>query len=397
MTNSSFQFVSQTGSNPDKQLAYGHFDNGEPVVAMPMYLRLAGQLTTTAEDVGKFMRFIMSDGEIDNTQFISSEYLRAIGKQTRTDAYKNGVPVGDALGAYSRDRYGVTGIAKNGNKLGFSAMIYLFPEDKKAFFIAHNMDSETANHELFNEVLINHLGLNTTRPFISKEQTTEKEIANWNGFYIPVITKVEPFGLLDYIFSHTKVTTSKTSAILNPFQGKTRELIYQGKNMFSMKDRTNISHSFYTSSEGELFITDGVKTIKKVHGLKISGIAGSFILGILGLIYLLFSGCMNFIKHKLELENQPILGVFISIMILITSIIFIFNQPFMQMGDMTIGNVFLAAATLLIPLFSILSLILVIKTQKRYLYTLSFWAIVFVVQFCLLLVANKLMPIIMWQ
>ena len=202
---------------------------------------------------------------------------------------------------------------------------------------------------------------------------------------------------MDYIFSHTKVETFKTSAIPKPFQGKTRELMYQGRNLFSMKDTTNISHSFYQSPEGELLITDGVKTIRKVHGFKILATAGSLILGMLGLVYLSFIGCINFVKYKLDLKNQPFFGVFISIVILIAAFIFVFNQPFMRMGDMTIGNIHLALATLFMPLFSILSLILVIKKQKRYLYTLSFWSIVFVVQFCLLLVVNKLMPIIMWQ
>ena len=64
MTNSSFKFISQIGNDSDKQLAYGHFDDGKPVSALPMYLRPAGQLTTTAEDIGIFLRFMMSDGTI---------------------------------------------------------------------------------------------------------------------------------------------------------------------------------------------------------------------------------------------------------------------------------------------------------------------------------------------
>ena len=102
------QFIAQKGNNADSQLAHGHFDNGEPVVAMPMYLRPAGQFTTTAEDVGKFLQFTMSDGIVNSKQFIATDNLRAIGKQESTDAFKNGVTAGDTLGAYSRDRYGVT-------------------------------------------------------------------------------------------------------------------------------------------------------------------------------------------------------------------------------------------------------------------------------------------------
>lgn len=396
MTNSSFKFISQIGKYADNQLAYGHFDGGIPVSAVPIYLRPAGQFTTTAEDIGIFLRFMMSDGIVNGKLFIRSEYLTSVGKQKLTDAYKNGVPYGDALGAYSRDRYGVVGIAKNGNTLGFTAMIYLFTNHKKAFFIAHNMDSETADYDLFNEVLVKHLCLPTQR-FNIKQQPTENEITNWNGYYIPVITKVKPFGLIDHIFSHTKVETTKNGALLMPFQGINKDLIYQEKHLFSMKDRTTISHAFYRTAEGDFLITDGVKTMKKVSGLKILGIAGSLLLGLFGLCYLFIVGLINLIKHKIDFKNNPLFWVFISILTLIISFAFIALQPFMRMGDMTFGNILLAVGSTMIPIFSFVSLGLTIKSRKRYLKTFSFWSIIFVIQFSVLLLVNKLMPIIMWE
>lgn len=396
MTNSSFHFVTQTGKYADKNLAFGHFDDGEPVSALPMYLRPAGQFTTTAEDMGKFLYFMMSDGIINGKVFIKSEFLSAVGKQKQTDAYKNGIPFGDALGAYSRDRYGVVGIAKNGNTLGFSAMIYLFPNEKKAFFIAHNMDSETANYDLFNETLVKHLGL-ATQQFITKKQIVESEINDWKGYYVPIITKVEPFGLLDNIFAYTQVEISTNGALLMPFQGKIKTLIYQGNYLFSMKDRTNISHSFYKSDDENLLITDGVKTMKKISGLKILGIASSLLIGLLGLLYLFITSCKYFIKYKRSFINQPIFWVFIAILTLLFSFVFIANQSFMNIGDATIGNIVLAFGSIILPALVITTLILTVKTQKQYSQTLNFWATIFVLQFCILLIVNKLLPIIMWK
>jgi len=396
MTNSSFHFISQNGSNADKQLAYGHFDNGDAVAAMPMYLRPAGQLTTTAGDMGKFLRFMMSDGTINGATFIRKEYLISVGDQKQTDARHNGVPFGDALGAYTRDRYGVVGIAKNGNTLGFSAMIYLFPNEKKAFFVAQNTDSETANYDLFNEALVKYLDL-PKKPFIAKEQNIENNISNWNGYYVPVITKVEPFRLFDYIFSYTKVEISKTRALLKPFQGKNRALVYQGNHLFSMNDRINISHSFYKSGDGALLITDGVKTMKKVSGVIILAIAISIFLGLLGLIYLFVVGLINLIKYRLKFFHQPISWVFIAISILIISLALMANQSFMSIGDITIGNIILAIGSVTIPFFSIVSLVLAVKTQAGYLRTVNFWAIFCVLQFCMLLIANKIIPIYMWR
>ena len=396
MLNSSFTFISQAGTYADDQLAYGHFDDGRPVTAIPMYLRPAGQFTTTAEDMGKFLRFILSDGRVHGEFFIRHEFLASIGQQRGTDAYKKGVPFGESLGAYSRDRYGVVGVAKNGNTLGFAAMIYLFTEEKKAFFIAHNMDSETADYDVFNEALTKHMGLRT-RTFITKQQPIEKEITNWAGYYVPVITKVQPFGLLDNVFSHTKVTTTKNGALLIPFQGRTKELIYQGKHLFSMPDRTNISHAFYTSGNGDLLITDGVKTVKKVSGIKIIAIATSLLLGLIGMLCLFIAGCAKFIKHKLDFVHHPGFWLFTAILTLLLSIACIATQPFMRLGDRTPGNVLLFISTILIPVFASVSLILTIKAPGKFVNSLTFWISVFVLQFCAVLIANKLMPIVMWQ
>ncbi|MCU0385208.1 MAG: serine hydrolase [Flavihumibacter sp.] len=393
MTNSSFSFSSQMDN---KQLAFGHFDDGLPVCAIPMYLRAAGQFVTTAADMGRFLQFMMSDGKINNSQFISKEYLRSVGKQTATDAFINGVPYGDALGAYSRDRYGVVGIAKNGNTLGFVSMIYMFPEYQKGFFITFNMDSETSDYDLFNELLVKHLAL-PVKPCILKTHNVENKLKNWDGYYIPVITKVEPYGLIDMVFSHSKLTILKTGARLSPFQGKQKSLLYQGDNLFSMNDRTGISHAFYRDVEGAYLITDGVKTIKKVSGAKIFTTAGSLILGLSGILYLFIVGIVHLFKNKGAFIQSPLFWIFLSIIVIVIAAFFIANQGFIRMGDFTIGNILLAIGSMILPLFAFVSVILQIKLQDKYYLKVSFWASIVVLQWCLLLLANNLLPIILWK
>lgn len=396
MTNSTFHFTSQEGDHSDDRLAYGHFDGGEPVSAMPMHIRPAGQFTTTAGDMGMFLRFLMSDGMIDGQPFIRTDLLRSLGKPTTTDAAKHGVPVGDALGAYSRDRYGVVGLAKNGNILGFSAMIYLFLGERKAFFIAHNTDSESAAYDVFNQTLVEHLAL-PTRPFLMAGKPTEPDIARWDGYYVPVITKVEPFGLLDVVFSHTRVRTSGIGATLAPFQGNPRELTYQGDRLFSMSDRTRISHAFYEDEDGTLLITEGVRTMKKVSGLTILALACSLALGLSGLIHLFVAGCVQLVRTRRDLRTQPIVWVFSAILTLLLSIAFIANQSFMNLGDVTFGNGLLALGSALLPVFSVVTLVMIVKTTPRAVFTAAFWSTACVIQWCAVMVAGGLFPLILWR
>ena len=396
MLNSTFKFVTQSGNQADSNLAAGHLDDGQPVFAMPTYLRPAGQFTTTAADMGIFLRFMMSGGELNGSQFINTEYLRSVGQQRQTDAFKQGVPFGDAMGAYARDRYGVVGLAKNGNIVGFSSMIYMFPDQQKAFFIAHNMDSETADYDVFNRALAQQLELPTT-PFRTEPVPTDNQLQHWGGYYIPIITKVEPFGLLDMLFSHSKVTIEKNGALLEPMQGKTKRLQYEGNYLFSMADRINISHSFYQNGEGEFCITEGTRTIRKTNGLVLLTIAASMLLGMLAIAYAFVTGIVGFIRFRTTYWRHPGFWTFLPILTTIVAIILIANQPFLRLGDKTIGSITLAVGTSLMPLLSLLSLILMIRQKPGFLYRVSFWATLFILQFSLLLMANNLIPLILWR
>ena len=65
MHDSTFAYTTQEGESADPMLAWGHVDDGSRYAASPMYLRPAGQFTTTAADLARFARFLLSDGEID--------------------------------------------------------------------------------------------------------------------------------------------------------------------------------------------------------------------------------------------------------------------------------------------------------------------------------------------
>src|SRR5690606_13076553 len=119
MHQSTFRFVSQEGPHADARLAMGHFEDAVTQTAVPLYLRPAGQFTTTASDMGIFARFLMGNGEIEGQPFIASHLLRAMGRPTTTEAAAAGLTdAGYGLGLNSRDRHGVVGNCHTGTTVG---------------------------------------------------------------------------------------------------------------------------------------------------------------------------------------------------------------------------------------------------------------------------------------
>ena len=120
MNSSTFQFTTQKGENVDQHLAMGHFDNGTTQENIPMFLRPAGQFTTTAKDMALLAKFLMSDGVINEKSFIDKELLNQMGNPISTESYKNGLTSGYQFGLSYRDRYGVVGKFHRGRQRGRS-------------------------------------------------------------------------------------------------------------------------------------------------------------------------------------------------------------------------------------------------------------------------------------
>ena len=154
MHESTFAFTTQTGAQGDSGIAMGHFEHSEPHPSVPTRLRPAGQLTTTAADMARLARFLMSDGRIDGLRFIDKGLLDSMGVPVGTEAVHAGLEVGYALGLSTRDRHGALGKCHGGSTVGFHALFCLFPQHKSAFFLSINTDSETAQYDRFHALLI---------------------------------------------------------------------------------------------------------------------------------------------------------------------------------------------------------------------------------------------------
>lgn len=395
MLNSTFGFVSQAGEKADPELAMGHLDNQTTFPALPIFLRPASQFTTTAYDMGLFLKFIMSDGSLDGQPFIKTESLREMGKPHGTEALRNGLQIGYGLGILKRDRHGVVGLAHSGNIVGYHAMIYAFPESQKAFFISHNTDSESANYERFNEILLRHLNLKKNGE--SAKPVKPTEFSDWEGYFVPLVSRFETLAYLDSLTSFTKVTVKDDKVILSAFQKPSKELVYIGNGIFIADGKTTGSHVFYKTEENTPVISDGLSSLKKINGLHLLCRWISFSFGIIGLAFLLVSGAVQLIKYKRGVIKKSVFPAFLSIVFLFVPIPFFLLQSFVSIGDATVASVMLAISTFLLPFGLIASALLYVKNgMPRYFEKADFLAVVFSFQWIIVLVFWGLIPFLLW-
>jgi len=394
MHSSSFQFISQTGPHADAQLAMGHFENGETHAAVASYLRPPGQFTTTAADMARFARFLMSDGEIDSAPFVDHQLLRTMGRPSRTEAATAGLDAGYGLGLSRRDRHGVIGRCHVGTTIGYRANLCLFPEEQKAFFVSMNADVETADYERFDALFIRALGVRPAHP--ATQLDPPAGIADWEGIYAVTPNRMASFAYLDLVLNFVTVRWDGTRLHLNPFQGAVKSLAPTGGMFLRSHDRTTTSHVLLTSSSGAPVISDGFQTFEQVSRWRIVPLWVSLVAGVAGLVYLVLAGVLRTVRRRLR-PSDPLFFPFLAAVALVLPVPFFLGQSFLQLGDLTAASALLAVVTAVLPLAMLVGLALYFRRRPAgAVAVLDVLAMLAVLQWAIVLAAWGLVPLQLW-
>lgn len=395
MHNSTFGFVSQAGNVADTSLAMGHLDNRNPFPALPIYLRPAAQFTTTAADMGVFLRFLMGDGTLNGETFVATSLLRGMGKAEGTDAVRNGLGGGYGLALLTRDRHSMVGLAHSGNIVGYHAMIYLFPHQQKAFFISHNMDSESADYEKFNKILLEHLNPASTGT-ASAIQTTTAD-ARLSGYYVPVVSRFQPMAYLETVTRYQKLGVEADKVTIAPFLQPERSLRHLSGGLLQAEGRALPSHVVFEHPEYGTVVSDGLTSMRKTRGFYLLLLASSLLLGWAGLLYVLVSGVVRWVQQKGRFFRAPVSWSFAALLLLLVPVPLFFLQTFASMGDLTPASVALALATILLPLALLVSMAVQVRRGMAGLADkLDFFALAAALQWIAVLLWWELIPFYLW-
>ena len=394
MHSSSFQFISQTGPQADAQLAMGHFENGATQAAVASYLRPPGQFTTTAADMARFARFLMSNGEIDGAPFVEHQLLRAMGKPSKTEAATAGLEAGYGLGLSRRDRHGVIGRCHVGTTVGYRANLCLFPEEQKAFFVSMNADSETADYERFDALLIRALGVRPADP--ATPAALPAGISEWEGIYALSPNRMASFAYLDLVLHFVTVRWDGSQLHLKPFQAAAKSLTPTGGMLLRSHDRTTTSHVLLTSSDGRRVISDGFQTFEQVSRWRMVPLWMSLAAGVAGLVYLVSAGVVGVVRRRLG-ASDPLFVPFLAAAALVLPVPFFLGQSFLQMGDLTPASALLAVVTAVLPLAMLVGLALHFRHRPAgAVAVLDGLAMLAVLQWAIILAAWGLVPLQLW-
>jgi CubicO group peptidase (beta-lactamase class C family) len=350
MKRSTFTFVTQSGARADTTLAMGHFDRSTTQATTPIRLRPAGQFTTTAEDMARFAQFLMSDGRVDGRVLVDSMLLRAMAKPTTTEAARAGLQAGYGLGLLRRDRHGVVGRCHLGNTGTFRAALCAFPEQQRAFFIAHNVDPENADFDHIDAMLVRATGV--ASPVDRPAGPRNVDPARWEGTYLVRPNRFAQFAYLDALTGVTRVRWDGRTLKLLPLQGPARTLTPAGGALMRASDRREATHALVQSADGRLVITDGLRSLERVRLVEVMVRAVSAVAGLTALLYLLIAGGYRSARalRRGTWRVEPLRWPALCLALLLAAPTLYLGQSLLAIGDPTPANLMVALLTGALPL-----------------------------------------------
>lgn len=361
MRDSTFVFRTQQAEDADPQLAMGHLDGLQPYPVTASFMRPVEQFATTAHDMGCFMQFLLSDGKVNGDVFVAPELLAALAPPKGTEAANHGLDTGHGLALAVRDRDGVVGACHPGGTVGFRSMLCIFPEHAKGFFVAFNTDSETADYERFNRMLTKRLAIPPESPVSTIANAVDP--APWRGIYVPTTSGIASLAWIDVVFNATHVGMAGNGLLLRTLQADPVTLSPVGPALFRAADRLQPSHVLYMSEDGSRMFSNGIRSHRQIPLIAFAALWISLLLGLAGLSYVLLAGVWRLLA-KGPRRAAPLTIGGAPLLLIIAALPFLLSQSFMQLGDPTIGNMLLAAATCLMP-FAMLTGILLWFRQIR--------------------------------
>ncbi|EAQ97631.1 Beta-lactamase class C and other penicillin binding protein [Congregibacter litoralis KT71] len=388
MHDSSFSFITQ---DQDSRLAMGYLEAGVEQQSVPMFLRPAGQFTTTAADMQSLLGFLLGDGSLNGEPFIEAQHMESLGRPSTTDAYKAGLSMGHGLALARRDRHGVIAECHPGETFGFRAQLCLFPSEEKAFFYAVNADDENADYERFTQYFISALDVEPPPP---TPVTPNAALEPYVGLYKLAPNNMAEFAWLDWVFNSVwlSVDQGRQGLVMHSLQGQERLLLPLGGGLFRDAERSVASHIFFGDEQTTL--SYGLTTWKKASPVSLLLAWLSLAAGILGLLYIVLRGTW-LSRPGTAMADNALLLPWICVLSFALPVYLYAGQPFLQFGELTAASALLAVISGLLPFSLAFAAYRLLRRSKPFLPDL--FAVLSGLQLCLVLVFEGVLPLIFWR
>jgi CubicO group peptidase (beta-lactamase class C family) len=241
-------------------LAQG-YDNKSAVPYFPIYLRPAGELKSSPNEMARFVRMMLNRGDLDGVRIVSPESITRMETPETSLAARAGLKDGYGLGNYEDEEEALTKHGHDGGIDGFLSRYVYIPEAGAGYFFSINdfSSSSPANgpmHEI-EQLLYAYM----TRGVAAHQQPATKMppgASEWTGYYEFASPRQEKLRYADLLLGGRFVSIKSGAMQVRPILGPPCALIPVGGNQYRSRK---------SEAATAIFTTDGKDNVVMVMAM----------------------------------------------------------------------------------------------------------------------------------
>ena len=231
---------------------------GPPVPYSPIYLRPAGNLHTTAADLGKFVHLLLNWGEIGEDLVVDPEYLSNMEHPRTTIASAAGLQSGYGSGIVSLSIEGFPMLGHSGGIEGFSSLYAYSTSRDVGFVVLMNATFSGEARRRISNLAVRYMKAGIDPPAKPEATTSQTVLEQFEGYYHPAAFRNQSYAFVEWLLTGRAVSVSGSRLKVTSLLGNTTELIPVSDNLFRLDADPEATSVFTRDEDGDMVWAGGL-------------------------------------------------------------------------------------------------------------------------------------------
>ncbi len=239
------------------QLAQG-YEGNSPVPYYPIYLRPAGEMKSSPNEMARFVRMMLNRGELDGVRIVSPESITRMETPETSLAARAGLKNGYGLGNYTDLEFPIMQRGHDGGIDGFLSRYTYIPEAGAGYFFSINASGPSGRAMLKLDELLYHYITRGVKAHQEPALKLAPGASEWAGYYEPRSPRQATLRYVEILTGGQFVSVDNGGVHVRAVFGAPRTLIPVGTNLFRTKKSV---------AAGAVFTNDGKENVVMVSAI----------------------------------------------------------------------------------------------------------------------------------
>jgi hypothetical protein len=367
MTNSTFRLTDHI----ETRLARGYAGPQGPAVGYRrIYLRPAGNMVSTAHDMGRFVQMLLGWGELGDAFVIDPEYLGNMEQPRTTVAAQAGLRNGYGSGIFTTLDLPYKVLGHNGGIDGFISSYAYSPSRDVGYVILLNSTGPRAGEAMrrLSSMALGYLKRDVEPPQKPAAPVNATVLDRYVGYYHERNPRNQFMWPIQSLLGGRAIVREGDALYAEPLFGQRTRLIPVTESAFRLENELDASRVFATTADGTMVMAGTqvyaeriprwrLDVLRAALAAALITIASVFVVAIVWVARLRRAEPRGFWELKVALLLCPL--------VVLMPVASLAMTPAMSWGTRNAGTIGVFAGTLAIPLFALIVAVFTVMAMRE--------------------------------